>query len=107
MKRVKEENPDIRTGYIVPAAYGAYYRNDAVDVISIRSGFVSQRLVTLAHGEGKSVHAWTVNDKAELERMRVLAVDNVITDMPALAREILYREEGTESLLEYLRMLFK
>ena len=39
--------------------------------------------------------------------MRVLAVDNVITDMPALAREILYREEGTESLLEYLRMLFK
>lgn len=107
LKRVKEENPDIRTGYIVPAAYGAYYRNDAVDVISIRSGFVSQRLVTLAHGEGKSVHAWTVNDKAELERMRVLAVDNVITDMPALAREILYREEGTESLLEYLRMLFK
>lgn len=107
LRQVKEENPNIRTGYIVPAAYGAYYKNDAVDVISIRSGFVSEKMVALAHEEGKSVHAWTVNDKAELERMRVLAVDNVITDVPALAREILYREEGTESLLEYVRALLR
>lgn len=107
LRRVKEENPRIRTGYIIPAAYGAYYRNDDIDVISIRSGFVSERLVELIHEEGKSVHAWTVDDKAELERMRVLAVDNVITDVPLLAREILYREEGTESLLEYLRELLK
>ena len=76
-------------------------------MISIRSGFVTPKLVTLAHEEGKSIHAWTVNDKAELERMRILAVDNVITDVPALAREVLYREEGTESLLEYLRALLK
>ena len=38
--------------------------------------------------------------------MRVLGVDNVITDVPILAREILYREEGTENLLEYLRLMF-
>lgn len=63
--------------------------------------------MTLAHEAGKGVHAWTVNDKAELERMRVLAVDNVITDAPLLAREILYRQEGTESLLEYLRELLR
>ncbi len=107
LKQIKEENPQIRTGYIIPAAYGAYYRNDAIDIISIRSGFVSGKLVTLAHEAGKSVHAWTVNDKAELERMRVLAVDNVITDAPLLAREILYRQEGTESLLEYLRELLR
>lgn len=107
LRQIKEENPGIRTGYIIPAAYGAYYRNDDVDVISIRSGFVTPKLVTLAHEEGKSIHAWTVNDKAELERMRILAVDNVITDVPALAREVLYREEGTESLLEYLRALLK
>ena len=39
--------------------------------------------------------------------MRILSVDKVITDVPALAREVLYREEGTESLLEYLRALLK
>ena len=107
LKQIKEENPQIRTGYIIPAAYGAYDRNDAIDIISIRSGFVSGKLVTLAHEAGKSIHAWTVNDKAELERMRVLAVDNVITDAPLLAREILYQQEGTESLLEYLRELLR
>lgn len=37
--------------------------------------------------------------------MRVLGVDNVITDVPILAREILYREEVTETLLEYLRLM--
>lgn len=107
LRQIKEQNPNIRTGYIIPAAYGAYYRNDDIDVINIRSGFVNANLVARAHEEGKSIHAWTVNDKAELERMRILAVDNVITDVPVLAREILYREEGTESLLEYLRVLIR
>ena len=74
--------------------------------MSIRSGFVTESLIKAAHEEGKSVHAWTVNGKKELERMRVLGVDNVITDVPILAREILYREEGTENLLEYLRLMF-
>ena len=107
LKQIKSINPNIRTGYILPAAYGEYYRNDEIDVISIRSGFITESLVTLAHEEGKSVHAWTVNDKAELERMRVLAVDNVITDMPVFAREILNREEETENLLGYVRALLK
>ena len=59
------------------------------------------------HEAGKTVHAWTVNSKNEIERMRVLGVDNVITDYPVLAREILYRENVTENLLEYLRLLLK
>lgn len=107
LKRIKEANPHIYTGYIVPAAYGKYYMEDEIDVISIRSGFVTEKLVKAAHEAGKSVHAWTVNDKRELERMRVLAVDNVITDVPVLAREILYREEATENLLEYIRLILR
>ena len=106
LKTIKESNPRVRTGYIIGAAYGNYYRNEYIDVISIRSGFVTESLIKAAHEEGKSVHAWTVNGKKELERMRVLGVDNVITDVPILAREILYREEGTENLLEYLRLMF-
>lgn len=106
LKMIKENNPDVKTGYIIPAAYGDYYRNEYVDVISVRSGFVTEGLIKAAHEAGKSVHAWTVNEKRELERMRVLGVDNVITDVPILAREILYREEVTETLLEYLRLMF-
>lgn len=107
LRRVKKADSRTKTGYIIPAAYGDYYMDEDVDVISIRSGFVTKGLVRAAHEAGKSVHAWTVNEKLELERMRVLMVDNVITDMPVLAREILYREEVTESLLEYLKLIFQ
>ncbi len=107
LTRVKELDPDIRTGYIISAAYGNYYSSDDIDFISIRSSFVTENLVAAAHEKGKGIHAWTVNTKSEMERMKMLGVDNIITDNPILAREIIYREEATENLLEYLRLVFK
>lgn len=107
LERIKELNPSIRTGYIITAAYGNYYSNENYDFISIRSGFVNERLVTAAHEQGKTVHAWTVNSKSEMERMKFLSVDNIITDYPVLTREIVYREEATETLLDYLRLVLK
>lgn len=107
LSRVKELDPDIRTGYIISAAYGDYYSDDDVDFISIRSSFVSGKLVEAAHEKGKAIHAWTVNNKSEMERMKMLGVDNIITDYPVLAREIVYRERATETLFEYLRLVLK
>lgn len=103
LKRVKAVLPEIRTGYIISAAYGNFYSNDDVDFISLRSGFVTSSLMQNAHEQGKAVYAWTVNTKNELERLALLGVDGIITDRPVLAREIVYREEATESLFEYLK----
>ena len=50
---------------------------------------------------------WTVNSKTEMDQMKLLGVDNIITDYPARAREILYREETTETLMEYLKMMIR
>ena len=107
LARIKELDPEIRTGYIISAAYGDYYSSDDIDFISLRSSFVSERLVEAAHEKGKAVHAWTVNSKSEMERMKMLGVDNIITDYPVIAREIVYRKAATESLLEYLRLVLK
>ena len=107
LSRIKELDSEIRTGYIISAAYGDYYSSDVIDFISLRSSFVSERLVEAAHERGKTVHAWTVNSKSEIERMKMLGVDNIITDYPVLVREIVYRQAATESLLEYLRLVFK
>ncbi|MDR2022319.1 MAG: glycerophosphodiester phosphodiesterase [Hungatella sp.] len=107
LTRIKELDPEIRTGYIISAAYGDYYSSDAIDFISLRSSFVSERLVEAAHKKGKAVHAWTVKNKSEMERMKMLGVDNIITDYPVLAREIVYRKAATESLMEYLRLVLK
>ena len=37
----------------------------------------------------------------------MLGVDNIITDYPVLTREIVYRKEATETLLEYLSLVLK
>ena len=107
LERIKKANSQIRTGYIISAAYGDFYSSDSIDFISLRSSFINERLVEAAHEKGKAVHAWTVNGKSEMERMKMLGVDNIITDYPILAREIIYREAATENLLEYLQLVLK
>lgn len=107
LKSVKAGNSNIRTGHIISAAYGDYYSSDHIDFISLRSSFVDEKLVQDAHEKGKAVHAWTVNTKSEMERMKLLGVDNIITDYPVLAREIVYRKKTTENLLEYISMVLK
>lgn len=107
LMQVRELMPELRTGYIISAAYGDFYSSDAVDFISIRSSFINERLVDRVHAQGKTIHAWTVNSKSEMERLRLLGVDNLITDYPVLAREIIYRKEATETLMEYLRLVFR
>lgn len=107
LERVKAVSPDIRTGYILPAAYGKYYDSPAFDLISIRSSFVTRTLVEKCHERGKAVHVWTVDQPSEMEQMRLLGVDSIITDYPARAREVLYGEDGAAGVMEYLRMILK
>jgi glycerophosphoryl diester phosphodiesterase len=60
--------------------------------IPIRVGRIrlcDERLVELAHRLGLHVHVWTVNDRATIERLLDLGVDGIMTDAPAVLREVL------------------
>lgn len=107
LKRVKAADPDIYTGYILSAAYGSYYEDDAIDFISLISSSANRKLIERVHACGKEVHVWTVNKKSELERMKMIGVDNIITDRPILAREVILGEENAENLLARLRALLR
>lgn len=93
---VKERKPTIRTGYILSLAYGDFSEWKAADFLSIRSGFLTENVVKEAHALGKEVHVWTVNKEKELIRMKTIGVDNIITDKPAYAREIIQNNNLTE-----------
>ena len=41
-----------------------------------------------------AVHAWTVNKRQDMERMKDLGVDGIITDYPTLLMEVLGRSAG-------------
>lgn len=102
LEQMKELDEKSKIGYILSTAYGDFSQNERVDFFSISSSLLNEKNITQIHETGREIHAWTVNTKTEIERMKYLHVDNIITDYPVLVREILYREEDTENFFEFL-----
>jgi len=42
-----------------------------------------------AHKRGIDIHVWTIDDRAEMVRLLRLGVDAIMTDRPAVLREVL------------------
>ncbi|MGN6608285.1 MAG: glycerophosphodiester phosphodiesterase family protein [Jatrophihabitans sp.] len=54
-----------------------------------RLAVVDERLVATAHAAGLDVHVWTVNDRAEMQRLLDLGVDGLMTDAADVLRDVL------------------
>jgi glycerophosphoryl diester phosphodiesterase len=50
---------------------------------------ITQRLVDIAHDEGLVVHAWTIDDADEMNRLLDLGVDGIMTDRPSDLRRVM------------------
>ncbi|WP_198597891.1 glycerophosphodiester phosphodiesterase [Blastococcus atacamensis] len=50
---------------------------------------VDERFLAAAHARGLKVHVWTVDDPVEAEAMLDLGVDGIMTDRPAMLRQLL------------------
>jgi glycerophosphoryl diester phosphodiesterase len=67
-----------------------------VDAVQVKSEYsivpiITARLVRAAHGFDLPIHAWTVNERDEMQRMISLGVDGIITDLPGPLMELLGR----------------
>jgi len=71
------------TGYRPPgAALQVPARHEGVEV-------VTEKFVTDAHRLGVEVHVWTVNEREEIRRLLRLDVDGIMSDLPALAAQVI------------------
>ncbi len=50
---------------------------------------INRRFVEQAHADGVVVHAWTIDDPSEMNRLLDLGVDGIMTDRPTVLRTVL------------------
>jgi len=72
----------IRSKLLLEDTYGP--PADATQVPEYRSGLhvLTRRFVDAAHNRNLEVHAWTINEEDDMQRMISLGVDGIITDYP-------------------------
>ncbi len=109
IRKIHALRPDWRSGLLAAKAIGDLSRV-GVDFLAVNTSMITPGFVRRAHAAGKPVLAWTVNDPVSMARVISLGVDGLITDEPALAREVLsQRAEMTpmERLLVHTAVLFE
>ena len=63
----------------------------------LRMSTMTPRTIAAFHAAGVEVHAWTINDEAEMERLLDLGVDGLVTDRADLAMAVLRRRSDSRS----------
>ena len=102
LKKVKEVNPEICTGYLMSVAYGQFYSLKYADAFSLNKVFVTSQVVNAAHQQGKQIFAWTVNSMSEVRSLCNLHVDSIITDDPVMVQNVISRDSTGETLRSVL-----
>lgn len=90
IKKVKEIDPEIKTGLIFssyPAEYDVFKGN--YEILSVGYNLVDADFVKKAKENNKEVHVWTVDDEKEMQRLINLGVTSIITNYPDKLKMVL------------------
>jgi len=88
LDEVHRLEPALRRAQLVHTSIGRLDRR-GYDVLALREALVDPNAVVTAKRLGYALHVWTVNDPAAMSRFIDMGVDNIITDEPAILRDLL------------------
>ncbi|MCO8122291.1 glycerophosphoryl diester phosphodiesterase membrane domain-containing protein [Stieleria sp. TO1_6] len=100
--KIRKLRPQWTVGLLTAVVAGDLTRTP-VDFLAVKDTLATPAFVELAHSRGKTVSAWTLNDPYTMSLMISRGVDNLITDRPSLARQVL-RQRRAMSPLERLML---
>ena len=89
------------------AASTSYSMLEYIDAVSMNYLFVNQSVVHEAHRNGKLIFVWTVDRRADIEQMVALGVDNIITNRPDIAVEVVYSNGIGDTFIRILESIFQ
>ncbi len=87
IEKLQNLRPDWKTGLLLSKTIGDL-SSLALDFLAVNMGTTGPGFIRRAHGGGKKLFVWTVNDQISMARLMSLGVDGVITDEPAMARSV-------------------
>ncbi len=88
VQKMKALRPDWRAGVLAATAVGDLSGLEG-DFVAVNAAMASPGLIRQVHDAGKDIYVWTVNDPLQMSAMASMGVDGLITDRPAMAREVL------------------
>ena len=88
VQKLKELRPEWTVGLLAAVSIGDLTKLQA-DFLAVSAGNATPGLVKRAHESGKRLLVWTVNHPAQMSSMITIGVDGLITDEPALARDVM------------------
>lgn len=97
VRKMKELRPEWRVGLLAATAIGDLSRLEA-DFLAVNVSLATPALIASAHSRGQQIYVWTVNDPLTMSTMIGRGVDGIITDDPALARQVLEFRAGLNPL---------
>ncbi len=100
VERLNALRPDWTVGLLAAVSVGDLARLEA-DFLAVNAKNASPAFVKHAHRNGKQVQVWTVDHPAQMSAMISAGVDAIITNEPALARDVL-RQRAAMTPLERL-----
>ncbi|MGC9419636.1 MAG: glycerophosphodiester phosphodiesterase [Rhodovulum sp.] len=88
VRKMHALRPDWPYGILAATALGDLSKLEA-DFLAVNTGQASLELIRRTHGQGKKLYVWTVDDPVTMVRMISMGVDGLITNEPALARQVM------------------
>ncbi len=95
IQKIRELRPTWRAGLLTATAVGDLTRLDA-DFLAVNAGLATGPFIRNTHRRDKNAYVWTINDRVEMARFIGRGVDGIITDEPAMLREVATTMAGLE-----------
>lgn len=93
VEKMRGLRPGWRTGILAARAVGDLSQLDT-NFIAVNTGQVSVGLIKRCKANGKRLYVWTVDEPVTMSRMISMGVDGLITNKPALARQVIERRNA-------------
>lgn len=107
LRKIKQADDSIETAYITSVSYGNFTDLEYADGYSVESTLLSKGFVNKAQKAGKQIYVWTENSEERLEKVVGMGIDNVITDDPVMAKELIYEQEHSTFWDRYVKQLLQ